>query len=192
MYIIFSIITFLVMSLFLALSIALLIDCIRRHKCERLTLFELARFFLCLIFSISLILTHFEYLYPFERYIPVKLYAEVSIDCEDTVHTIRWHGIYDETCISADSPFFDTERNSSWLEDDYSVMVSWPKMDLKKNYYIVSYGSKIHTIAYNVWDNIDHPGYVNVKEGHVTFEEEYDCSKIYIYQIPRIRIDCHG
>ena len=192
MYIIFSVFMFLVMLSLLILTIFLLLDGVRRYKHKCLTLFELGRFFVCLIFSISLIFTHYEYLYPFERNIPVNLYAEVSIDCEDTVFTIKWHGIYKESFIYSGSPFFDTHRNVSWLEDSYSsVEISWPEMDLKNYCYIVSYGSKINTISYNIWDNIDCPGYVNVKRGHVTFEDDYDCSKIYIYQIPRIRIDCH-
>jgi len=62
-------------------------------------------------------------------------------------------------------------------------------LNFERYSYIITYGQKIEKLSYSVWDVIDTPIFTGAKVGHMFLEEEFNPSKVYIYRIPKIRIE---
>ena len=62
-------------------------------------------------------------------------------------------------------------------------------MDFKHYSYVITYGQKIDKLTYNVWDTIDFPIRTGAKVGHMTLDEEFSPRMVYIYRIPKLRIE---
>lgn len=128
-----------------------------------------------------------DYIYPFERSLNPKLVAEFDVpegfeaDCPGEPF---WHGAYEAYGLYGGSLWFDTDNV---LESKYGF--GWPPMDFDNYSYIITYGQKIKSLSYNVWDTIDEPIRTGAKAGHMTLEEMFLPEKVYVYQIPKIRID---
>ena len=62
-------------------------------------------------------------------------------------------------------------------------------MDLENYTYIITYCQQIDSLSYNVWDTIDSPTYTGAYAGYMDLCDEIDPLAIYIYRIPKIRIN---
>lgn len=118
-----------------------------------------------------------DYTYPFERNVNLELVTVVESD-EPFVNPGIWHGIYGEYGMYPGSGTFHPNHADKWI-----------KLDLEHYSYIVSYGQEVESLTYNVWDTIDAPFSTGAKAGHIKLSNEFAPSKIYIYQIRKIRID---
>lgn len=134
---------------------------------------------LCLITLFTLVLSA-DYVYPFERTVDMELVMVVDCANEDehSVHPGVWHGVYGDYGLYSGSDTFHPNHADKWME-----------LDLDHYSYIVSYGQEIESLTYNVWDTIDAPFRTGAKAGHVKLSKEFIPSRIFIYQIRKIRID---
>lgn len=127
-----------------------------------------------------------NYIYPFERTLEPVLIAEFDVPEEyhlDYPGQRFWHGAYEEYGLYAESFYFNPD-------DTQSVYgFGWPPMNFKKYNYIITYGQSIKKISYNVWDTIDEPVRTGAHAGHMVLEDEFKPEKVYVYQIPKIRIE---
>lgn len=127
-----------------------------------------------------------DYVYPFERNVPYTLIAEFEVPSEyELAYPGQqfWHGAYKEYGIWSGSFYFDAESMDS------KFGFGWPPMDFDHYNYIITYGQEIKQLSYNVWDEIDTPYRTGAKVGHMFLEEAFSPEKVYIYRIPRIRIE---
>ncbi len=127
-----------------------------------------------------------DYIYPFERPLMPVLIAEFDVPKAyelDYPGEKFWHGAYEAYGIYGESLYFDTDNRQSLYG------FGWPPMDFKTYNYIITYGQEIESLSYNVWDVIDTPIRTGAKAGHMVLAEEFSPSKVYVYRIPKIRID---
>jgi hypothetical protein len=94
-----------------------------------------------------------------------------------------WHGAYEKFGLYAESFYFNPNNN----ESIYGF--GWPPMDFKRYCYVVTYGQKIDKLTYNVWETIDDPIRTGAKAGHMILDDTFCAEKVYIYRIPKIRIE---
>lgn len=121
-----------------------------------------------------------EYSYPYDRSVDMTLVAVVEIP-DEAKHFKQpgvWYGEYGEYGLYPGSDTYHSNTVHRWID-----------ADLEKYSYIVSLGQEVHSLSYNVWDTIDAPFFTGAKAGQIVLSEKFDGSKIYIYQIPKIRID---
>ena len=138
------------------------------------------------IVALLIIISLYDYTWPFDRSLTPVLVAEMDIPEEHTLDypgQKKWHGAYKASGIFPESLYFNPNDLYTWYGDP------WPHMDFDRYNYIISYGQKIKSISYNVWDVIKYPSYNGAKSGYVEFCEEFNSNKIYIYRIPKVRID---
>ena len=127
-----------------------------------------------------------DYVYPFERDLHPMLIAEFDVPNGyelDYPGQKFWHGAYEQFGLYAQSQYFDPTENQSIYG------FGWPPMDFDKYCYIITYGQKIESLSYNVWETIDTPIRTGAKVGHMVLEKDFSPSKVYIYQSPKIRIE---
>lgn len=139
-----------------------------------------------IVLALQVAIPLLDYAWPFDRNLIPALHAEVEIPEEyslDYPGQKKWHGAYKASGIFPESLYFNPNDLYTWYGDP------WPHMDFDRYNYIISYGQKIKSISYNVWDVIKYPSYNGAKSGHIEFENEFQPNKIYIYRIPRVRID---
>lgn len=128
-----------------------------------------------------------DYVYPFERTLTPQLIAEFEVPEKYELEYPGqqfWHGAYESFGLYGPSLWFDPDNA---LESKYGM--GWPPMDFNKHSYIITYGQKIDSLTYNVWDTIDNPFRTGAKAGHMILDKEFLPKKVYIYQIPKLRID---
>lgn len=141
---------------------------------------------ICSFLALLILTSLYDYIWPFDRSLTPVLVAEMDIPEERTLDypgQKKWHGAYKASGIFPESLYFNPNDLYTWYGDP------WPHMDFDRYNYIISYGQKIKSISYNVWDVIKYPSYNGAKSGYVEFCEEFNSNKIYIYRIPKIRID---
>ena len=127
-----------------------------------------------------------DYIYPFERPVNPVLIAEFDVPEEyalDYPGEKFWHGAYKAYGIYPESLYFDPDKRNSIYG------FGWPPMDFETYNYIITYGQKIDSLSYNVWDTIDIPVYTGAKVGHMVLEDSFSPRKVYVYRIPKVRID---
>lgn len=181
-----------VLVLFLLLVLTLLIvffavNCIRAWRNKDLTW----RLVLLLLCSICITVPCFAffggYVYPFERTLNPKLVAEFEVTEKyelDYPGQEFWRGAYEAYGLWGQSLWFDPD---DVFESKYGF--GWPPMDFDRYSYIITYGQKIESLSYNVWDTIDVPFRTGAKAGHMILDEAFSPEKVYVYQIPKLRID---
>ena len=89
-----------------------------------------------------------------------------------------WYGVYGKYGFSPASNEFHPDYIDDWIDPD-----------LENYSYIISFGQPVESLSYRVWDNLDTPNRNNVRAGRVVFADSFDKWSIYIYRIPKMRID---
>lgn len=127
-----------------------------------------------------------KYTYPFERHLNPVLIAERSVSEEYELEYPGqrfWVGAYEKYGLRPASEYFDVTEKVSYLGFE------WPDMDFDNHSYIITYGQKIESLSYNIWDNIVDPVRTGIKAGHMKLAKEFSPEKVYIYEIPKLRIE---
>ena len=62
-------------------------------------------------------------------------------------------------------------------------------MDFQHHTYLVSYGKQLTALRYNVWETIDYPVRTGAFIGYADFEDSFYPNRVFIYELPKIRID---
>lgn len=183
-YIVKSILVLLFLLSIIAATIVMIVKIInRRHNTHDKTLIR--KTIICSAIAIVSVIFLGTYTYPFERTLDPILIAEVNLDEEHAIAypgDISWHGAYEKYGFYAGSAYFSYDESTRHG-------FSWPEMDLNNHCYIVTYGQKIDSLTYNIWDKIKYPIRTGAYSGHVQLNEEFAPQKVYIYQIPKIRIE---
>lgn len=108
--------------------------------------------------------------------------TDVTDEKNRKLDSLEWYAIYEEYGLGVDSRF--NQQTISWVE--------WPELDLERYTYIVSFGREMTSLSYNVWESRQ-PAILDLgtsfKIGIAEFGEEIDTSLVYIYRIPKMRID---
>lgn len=146
------------------------------------------------IFSCLLLLTCMfymaDYIYPFERKLNPELVTVVEIPPQHSPKgpngCWEWYSVYEEYGLYLGSRFFTAENYYYYRGH---IVDEWPEYDLENYTYIITFCQEIDTLTYNVWETVDYPIRTGAKDGHMTFKEEIHPTKIYIYRIPKMRID---
>lgn len=145
--------------------------------------------FLCLLALTSLM--KFPLLNPFDRNVKFEPYATLEIPPGNTLQTPHfWHAAYDGLFPGDESIFFNPEDKHSPLGFE------WPSMDFANHTYIITYGQELEMLSYNpwesvlnVWDVVRYPFNTGGSIGQAELSESFDPNKVYVYEIPPIRID---
>ena len=181
-----SITVFILLMVLVLILVILIVNGISKYK-ENILSKKYVILTICYSIITVLCLTLFgDYVYPFERRIEPVLIAEFSVPEKYVLKYPGqefWHGAYEEYGLYAGSFYFNTEKKTSIYGFD------WPPMDFDRYNYIITYGQKIKTLSYNVWETIDEPVRTGAKVGHMILCDEFEPNKGYIYQIPKIRIE---
>lgn len=168
----------------ITLSICLVTAIIKEFQQKTIKGKEIIRCILCVIITIGCLVVYGDYTFPFERPVTIELYQTLTvtgIHVLDKPGQAPWHGAYDAYGLYAGSENFNTENPN----DNYD----WPQMDFERNNYIVTYGQEADKLYYNVWDQIDSPIITGAYCGHLHLNQAFCADKVYIYRIPKIRID---
>ena len=185
MYILRSVI---VLLFILALIVASVYLVNRYRVCKKNGIYNIKyslSMLLCVLCTIISIVLFGDYTYPFERTLHPILIAEFRVPEGYELEypgEKYWHGAYKKWGLHAESFYFNPDKT-----DPYSI--GWPPMDFDHYSYIITYGQRIESLSYNVWDMIDSPFLTGAKVGHMILEGEFFPDMVYIYQIPLIRIE---
>lgn len=148
------------------------------NKCIRLIIY-------CTI-SILMVFHLQKYTDPDDRIIIPHLYHTVTLPIEENMSYpgLPWHAIYEQYGLYSSSFFIEPTD-----EYDGQLGFKWPNMDFSNHTYIVSYGWEIEHVSYNVWETIDFPIRTGACVGHVLYSGDFHPDKVFIYELPKIRID---
>lgn len=185
MHILKSALVFICLIAMLLLSINLVIKCIKRMH-NNVKVVHIISALCCVVITCLSTVLFGDYVYPFERTLDPVLIAEFDVPEEYELEYPGqkfWHGAYEEFGLYSHSFYFNPNDNQSIYG------FGWPPMDFERHSYIITYGQKIESLSYNVWDTIDAPIRTGAKVGHMILEKEFSPEKVYIYQIPKIRIE---
>lgn len=130
----------------------------------------------CLVVILCVVLFG-TYTYPFERPLQPVLIAEIDVPevfPYDDFGSGYWVGVHSRC------PHFDPDHPTGADKG-----VKWPELHVEKYSYVVTYCQKIDNLTYNIWDTTQS----GAKAGHIVFDEEITENKVYVYQIPKMRID---
>lgn len=94
-----------------------------------------------------------------------------------------WHTVYEAYDNCPGTWIHPHEYYQSRAIDD------WPEMDLENYTYIITYCQKIQSLGYYWWKENNIPTYTGAKEAHLILEETIEPLTIYIYRIPKMRIN---
>ena len=159
------------------------VECYRKRALKLLRCLGTLCFFIVFLFSL---VCCGEYAYPFDRKVDPILIAEFEVpegyELEYPGQKF-WHGAYEQFGLYAESFYFDPEEQNSVYG------FGWPPMDFDSFCYIITYGQEIESLSYNVWETIDIPIRTGAKVGHMRLKEEFHAERVYIYQIPKVRIE---
>lgn len=121
-----------------------------------------------------------------EQQLEPELVATIHVDPElfpsGCIHE-EWHAVYEK---------YDRYPGTWVHPHEYYQSQStseWPELDLENYTYIITYSQEIESLSYNVWDTINAPVFSGAKEGHMVLNEEIEPYLIYIYRIPKMRIN---
>lgn len=119
-----------------------------------------------------------DYLDASDRSVEYELYAVVELDRSHSSNPGDWYGIHEDE--------YD-EYSAESYRSRYGEM--WPELNVKEYSYIITFGQELRMLTYNVWDTIDIPIRTGLYQGKAILDEKYDPYTIYIYQIPKLKID---
>lgn len=186
MYVLKSLLVLICLLSLMLFSVGLIISCFNRY---RSTMLKRVHVLFTLVFTCVTILSTIlfgDYVYPFERTIDPILIAEFDVPEGYELEfpgQKYWHGAYEEFGFYAESFYFNPNNSNSVYG------FGWPPMDFDRYCYIITYGQKIDTLSYNVWETIDVPIRTGAKVGHMILDDEFSPEKVYVYQIPKVRIE---
>ena len=146
--------------------------------------------FLLCSFTLVCILNMSDYAYPFERKLEPELYAVIDVPAEHTPMGSNgcwdWYAVYDEYGFYPGSRYLTAENYYYHLGH---IVEDWPEYDLVHYTYIITFCQQIDSLTYNVWETVDSPFRTGAKAGHMVLDDKIDSTRIYIYRIPKMRID---
>ena len=181
-----SFVVFLVLLALLIISFLLCRRCIIKFRNRTIKASAVALTAVQVFVTLIAVLLGGNYIYPFERTVEPIPHGVLVLP-EDQVLNYPgekfWHGAYEAYGLYAESFYFDTSMENP------KYGLSWPTMDFEHYSYIITYGQKIDKLTYNVWDTIDIPVRTGAKVGHMTLEDEFSPEIVYIYRIPKLRIE---
>ena len=127
-----------------------------------------------------------DYCYPFERNVKLELVTIATPDNEikeigpldDNSDNINWYGVYGDIFPLGASSAFHPDFIDQYIEPD-----------LDRYSYIISYGYAVESLSYNVFEDVGGTYGCGVHKGHIVFSKDFNPWGIYIYRIPRLRID---
>ena len=184
MNVIKSTIVIICLILSLTLTVLMTIKTVKNYGIKQLKIWpKLLIIWIVTVFAFALFV---DYAYPFERNLNPILIAEFDVPEKYSLEYPGqkfWHGAYEKFGMYAESFYFDPETKQSIYGFD------WPPMNFEKFSYIITYGQKIESLTYNVWETIDVPIMTGAKVGHMILCEDFIPKKVYVYQIPKIRIE---
>ena len=186
LYILKSLLVLLFLLALIIFSIYLIISCFKQHRNRMLKTSHVLFTAIFICGTILSIMLFGDYTYPFERTLDPILIAEFDVPEGYELEfpgQKYWHGAYEKFGFYAESFYF----NPNNLYSIYGF--GWPPMDFEHYCYIITYGQKIDTLSYNVWETIDIPIRTGAKVGHMVLDDEFFPEKVYVYQIPKIRIE---
>lgn len=186
MNIIKSLLVLLLLLILISALIITIVSCIKMYKRKELSFGHIISALLLVIVFTAGILSFAKYAYPFDIKLNPKLIAEFEVSEEYELNypgEKYWHGAYEKYGLYAGSFYFNTDEKVS------RYGFEWPDMNFNKHSYIITYGQKIDSLSYNVWDNVDGPVKTGAKTGHMILDKEFHPEKVYVYQIPKLRIE---
>lgn len=135
----------------------------------------------CLIMIVANIL-----LYSIERPLEPELVAKVRLDPtyfpRGNIYE-SWHAVYE---AYEDSP-------GTWVHPhEYYQSRSidaWPELDLENYTYIITYEHEIKSLSYYLFRENNVPTPTGAKTANLVLEEKTEPLTIYIYRIPKMRIN---
>lgn len=141
---------------------------------------------LLVILALLVVVLVFVVLRQMEIQLEPELVAAVRLDpaCfPDGQISETWHAVYEA---------YDGYPGT-WLHphEQYQSrsMDAWPEMDLENYTYIITYCRKIESLTYNPWKENTVPVRTFAKEGHMILQDEIVPLTIFIYRIPKMRIN---
>ena len=165
----------------------LIFRCVRLHKNKKLKISSVVLTLIAGLLTLTMYSSLWEYTYPFEQEVDLQLYETIEIPTEHTLHgpkSFNWHASYEEWgLLFPESLYYFPEKT----EDDLGFC--WPEMDYEHYTYIISYGQKMESLSYNVWEIVRYPHVTGAKVGHAVLSDEFNPNAVYIYQIKKMRID---
>lgn len=141
---------------------------------------------ICCMITLLSTLCFRDYLYPFNRNVEFTCFAVLDIPEENSLSgpgSKFWHAAYEEYGFFSESMYFNPDEKVSHLGFE------WPQMDFDDHTYIITYGQKLISLSYNVWDPIELPISTGAKVGHATLSDDFNPNKVYVCEIAKIRID---
>lgn len=182
-----SVLVILFLLVMLSLSVCLIRHCVYTHRQAKLKILKCVTAITCCILTIMAVFFLGNYVYPFERPLEPELIATMEVQHEvlpcGSNGCKPWYAVYGQYEILPDSRFGEYE----YYRDKCATQ--WPEYDLEHYTYIVAFCQQIDTLSYNVWDTVDYPLRTGAKDGHIVFQDEIHPTKIFIYRIPKMRID---
>lgn len=94
-----------------------------------------------------------------------------------------WHAVYEAYDGYPGTWIHPHEYHQSQAIDE------WPEMDLKNYTYIITYCQEIKSLSYYIWRENNIPTPTGAKEAHLVLEEKVHPLTVYIYRIPKMRIN---
>lgn len=117
--------------------------------------------------------------FPFEWPVKMELVATVDIEEDaDPIRNHRWYCVYGEYDGHNPSSLYHWDELEKYIDPDFDHYT-----------YVVSYGKPIKALSYNIIKSVGGPYAEDIKQAHPVFGEPFDPWTIYIYKIPRLRID---
>ncbi len=166
--------------------VCLIFRCVRLHKKKKLKISSVVLTLIAGLLTLAIYSSLWEYTYPFEQEVDLQLYKTIEIPAEHTLSgpTLSWHASYEKWgLIFPEAKFYVPEN------EEYYLGYYWPEMDYEHYTYIISYGSKMKSLSYNVWEIVRYPHVSGAKIGYAELSEEFNPNEVYIYQIKKMRID---
>ena len=125
------------------------------------------------------------YWFSYDHILNPELIAVIEMPPEvfpQGIYGEEWHSVYGEYGLYP----------GTWIHPhEYYRLYSegWPEMDFQQYTYIITYGQEIESLSYKIGNVIDSPSFTGAKEGHMVLQEAIDPMRIFIYRIPRVRIN---
>lgn len=186
MYVWKSILVILFFMALVAISGWLVVLCVKAHRNHTATPDQYSITVFAVLLTLCLIAGLWKYTYPFERPVETKLVAVLEISEERTLTSpddMSWHAAYEPYGLLPGSLYFEVDETES------SLGFTWPEMDFENYTYIITYGQKIESLSYNVWEIIDAPLRTGAYAGHMVLDSYFEPNEVYVYQIQKMRID---
>ena len=169
----------------ICLSVYAILQCVRISKLGKPVMRQVIfSTITCMVTLISLVLWG-DYANPMNREVPLELYAIIDIPQEYALENPGekfWHSAYEAYGLYAEARYFDPSPEAY-------MGFCWPDFNFREYTYIIVYGQQMKSLSYNVWDTIDIPVRTGAKRGYAVLDDLFDGGKVYIYRIPKMRID---